>query len=318
MTNPSTNFATSGSNWQSRAIRVAIFGSCVSRDTCEHLPDALVVGYVARQSMITALHPVGKDRFSVEDLESTFQARMFAGDQSADGVTRISRAHADVILIDLIDERRGVWQFPDGSYLTNSIEAARTGIDEWAPREGARHIAFGTDEHYTLWEQGMRKVMKQLTALPAVLIFLDIAWAEAHEGSRLHGGIRTTGGRAYRRMRRGMRQMCRALGRGDPLVSALKAFVLAPLTPAEQLAKEGRRGNLSFARYRRALTKTMNAAGHQGAPDSEARHIIARSRHTVRTSMNHKWGPAPYHYRNSDYESLATEIVQVLLSGEIQ
>ena len=28
----------------------------------------------------------------------------------------------DVVLLDLVDERRGFWKFPDGTTMTNSIE----------------------------------------------------------------------------------------------------------------------------------------------------------------------------------------------------
>lgn len=292
-------------------FQIAIYGSCVSRDTCEHLPNTEVVAYVARQSMITALHPVGAGRFSADALDSDFQARMFTGDQIADGVSRIAQADADVLLIDLVDERRGVWQFPDGSFLTNSIEATRAGVEAWAPKAGARLIRFGSDEHFELWERGLRKVMKQLLRLRATVMFLDIAWAEAFEGSRLPGGARSEVGRLLRRMQRGGRQARRSLGRGDPLVDAIGSFVNPTTTPAEQLIAEAREGNMSFARYRKSIHEYFTADGEAGG----RRHVIERGRAEVRTSSGHRWGPAPYHYRKQDYESIAAEILNLAPEG---
>ncbi len=292
-------------------LRIAIYGSCVSRDTCEYLPHAEVVAYVARQSMITVLHPAGAGRFSADALDSAFQARMFTGDQAADGVNRIVEAAPDVLLIDLVDERRGVWQFPDGSFLTNSIEATRAGVDEWAPKAGAKLLPFGSDEHFALWSQGLRVVMEQLMSLQARVVFLDIAWAEVFEGARLPHGARFEIGRALRRVQRGARQARRSIGRGDPLVDALGSFVNPSTSPAEQLAAEAREGNMTFARYRAAVHTYFAVDDEAG----ERRHIIERDRAQIRTTAEHRWGPAPYHYRPQDYESIAAEIMQLAVEG---
>ena len=156
-------------------LQVAVFGSCVSRDTCEYLPSAEVAPYVARQSAIVHLNPAGARRWSDEALDSAFQAKMFNGDMEADAVQRLLEAEPDVLLIDLVDERRGVWVFPDGTYLTNSVEAFRTGVDDWAPREGGRLIPFGSDEHFHLWSAGFDSVMRRLQAeSSALMFFIDL------------------------------------------------------------------------------------------------------------------------------------------------
>lgn len=299
-----------------RTMWVAIFGSCVSRDTCEFLPDAEVVEYVARQSVITALSPVGPDRFPPDQLASSFQARMFLGDQAADGVERIAGADADVVLIDLVDERRGVWRFPDGGFLTNSIEAHRTGVQEWAPREGARLIEFGTDEHFALWKRGFNAVLGRLQALGVPLLLLDIAWAEAYDGSRLPRGIRSELGRTFRRTQRGWQHFSQAVGRGDSLATAAHSFFSPPATPAEQLSIEAREGNAQFRRYRMAAREAFCASTNPRMSVQNRRYVVHRVRDEVRTSADHRWGPAPFHYRHADYESIAAEIVTLVMRGE--
>ena len=58
------------------SIRVFIYGSCVTRDAVEHWKDdeRRVVGYVARQSLISALSPPGDaEQFRLSAIESPFQ-----------------------------------------------------------------------------------------------------------------------------------------------------------------------------------------------------------------------------------------------------
>ena len=152
--------------------------------------------------------------------------------------------------------------------------------------------------------------MEQLMPLQARMIFLDIAWAEVFEGARLPHSARSEIGRALRRVQRGARQARRSLGRGDPLIDAIGSFVNPSTTPAEQLAAEAREGNTAFARYRAEVHKYFAVGDEAGA----RRHIIERDRAQMRTTADHRWGPAPYHYRPQDYESIAAEIMQ--LAGE--
>ena len=42
-------------------MKIAIFGSCVSRDTAEFMPDAEVVAYVARHSVTSLETPHGTE-----------------------------------------------------------------------------------------------------------------------------------------------------------------------------------------------------------------------------------------------------------------
>lgn len=278
-------------------LRIAILGSCVSRDTCEYLPGAEVVAYVARQSMITVLHPVGADRFPADALESDFQARMFAGDQVADGVDRVLQSSADLLLVDLVDERRGVWKFPDGSFLTNSLEATRTGVEEWAPSEGARLIPFGTDEHFELWTQGLVSVIRQLRAHSRIpMMFVDLDWAERIADERSPRGTITAVGRMSRRVRRGIRSANRAAERGEDLRTQLRDLVSPPPTPSAKLIDEAREANGKAVRYRNFAEQRL-AGTH-----------IRRTKSELRMSSKNQWGIAPYHYRDTDYESVALEI----------
>ncbi|PKY70541.1 hypothetical protein CYJ40_05350 [Brevibacterium ravenspurgense] len=279
-------------------LQVAVFGSCVSRDTCEYLPSAEVAPYVARQSAIVHLNPVGARRWSDEALDSAFQAKMFNGDMEADAVARLLEAEPDVLLIDLVDERRGVWAFPDGTYLTNSVEAFRTGVDDWAPREGGRLIPFGSDEHFRLWSAGFESVMGRLQAeISALLVFIDLDWAELIDDVVPSHGVVAFGGRAFRRLRRGLRTALRDVREGEDYRVLLRDLFLPPATAREKLRGEARRANRQFRRYRQFAQSRIDGVH------------IRRQTDDLRMSTANQWGTAPYHYRAADYQSIADEIV---------
>src|SRR5699024_5603388 len=91
----------------------------------------------------------------------------------------------DFVLIDLVDERRGFWRFPDGTTMTNSLEIESCGAAREARRVGARLIEFGTDEHFDAWKFGFEQLMAELkeASLWKRTILLDIEWAGAVDGA---------------------------------------------------------------------------------------------------------------------------------------
>ena len=92
----------------------------------------------------------------------------------------------DVVLLDLVDERRGFWKFPDGTTMTNSIEVESCGAARAARRSGARLVEFGTDEHFDQWKSGFITLIEGLkdAELWEKTILLDIEWAGAIDGAQ--------------------------------------------------------------------------------------------------------------------------------------
>ncbi|PUB32362.1 sulfotransferase family protein [Promicromonospora sp. AC04] len=165
--------------------RVFIYGSCVSRDTFEHLdPDLFqLVEYVARQSILSATtHPV--EAMAPPTLESAFQQRMITGDfRSSLRPSFVQRAgEIDVLLIDLTDERLGAYLLPDGTVVTRSVELIESGAERLLP-QGSHHLAFGTQQHYEYWSGAVRALGDAIRkTLPQVTVaLLDIPWAERSE-----------------------------------------------------------------------------------------------------------------------------------------
>ncbi|MCU4298293.1 hypothetical protein D3I60_14640 [Brevibacterium permense] len=282
-------------------MKIAIFGSCVSRDTAEFMPEAEVVSYVARHSVTSLESPHGTAGIDLSDLTSAFQKRMVTSDLKGSGIERIVK-HADdldVVLLDLVDERRGFWKFPNGTTMTNSIEVESCGAARAARRNGARLIEFGTDEHFTRWSTGFTTLIKELRAagLWEKTILLDIEWAGAVDGAQhpQNDGF-AKAGRQWRRLQRGSREAGRELSRGRGLGEVWQNLRNLKPTEAEDYADRALSANAEYIRYR-----------------SEARSLTAssvfRESRELRIDRNHKWGPQPFHFRDADYRSIGDEIL---------
>ncbi|MDO8143937.1 DUF6270 domain-containing protein [Isoptericola sp. 178] len=160
--------------------RVFIYGSCVSRDTFDYLPseDFELAQYVARQSALSAYtNPVSL--ISPPELASSFQQRMISGDFSSNLRSVISGLQdVDLVLMDLTDERHGVYILPDGTVVTRSIELIESGLEHHLP-PGSAHIPFGTPTHFQYWSDAIDQVAQMFAAhLPRTgIALLDIPWA---------------------------------------------------------------------------------------------------------------------------------------------
>lgn len=283
-------------------MKIAIFGSCVSRDTAEFMSEAEVIAYVARHSVTSLEFPHGTAGIDLSELTSAFQKRMVTSDLKGSGIERIVKNanDLDIVLIDLVDERRGFWKFPDGSTMTNSIEVESCGAARAARREGARLVEFGTDEHFLRWRTGFGRLINELkiAGLWEKTIFLDIEWAGAVDGAQhpQNDGIANLG-RRWRRLQRGSREAGRELSRGRGLADAWQSMRNIRPTEAEEYADRAHSANSDYIRYRKE------------AQSLTASSVVRESR-DVRIDRNHKWGPQPFHYRNADYQSIVDSIRQ--------
>ncbi|WP_193101841.1 DUF6270 domain-containing protein [Brevibacterium aurantiacum] len=283
-------------------MKIGIFGSCVCRDTAEYMPEAEVMAYVARHSVASLESPHGMDDVDLSGLTSAFQKRMVTSDLNGTGIDRIVKnaKDLDVVLLDLVDERRGFWLFPDDTRMTNSIEIEACGAARDARRAGARLVEFGTDEHFAHWQTGFAKLINSLkeVGLWEKTILLDIEWAEAIDGAQhpQHDGFAKLG-RQWRRVQRGSRQASRELSRGRSLGEAWQSMRGIKPTEAEEYADRAFSANMDYIRYRREA-RSLTASS------------VVRASSEVRIDRDHKWGPQPFHYRQADYKSIVDSIRQ--------
>lgn len=285
-------------------MKIAIFGSCVSRDSVEFMPVAEVVTYVARHSVTSLQSPHGTDRIDLSVLTSEFQKRMVTSDLNGTGLERIvgNSKDIDIVLLDLVDERRGFWLFPDGSTMTNSIEVESCGAARDARRNGARIVEFGTEEHFGRWKTGYYKLIDGLqeAGLGDKTILLDIEWAAAVDGAQ-HPQSDSLAklGRSWRRLQRGSREASRRLSRGQGLAEALTSLRHVRPTEAEEYAGRAAAANAEYVRYRRVAQSIVPS-------------VVTRTSNQVRINRDHKWGPQPFHYRDVDYQSIVQSILDLV------
>lgn len=160
--------------------KVFLYGGCVIRDAHRNIQDDIKLsGYVARQSLISAMNPPSNLLPKVK-LESKFQERMANGDISSNLIAELRRAAADtdLFVMDAHIERLGVHKLPDGSFLTPSAEMRTSGILKTI--EGLRSpIDPGTERHTTFYRNAARKLALRLDQLSLKdrAIVINAPWA---------------------------------------------------------------------------------------------------------------------------------------------
>lgn len=146
------------------AVRIVIFGSCVSRDILNydvnHVFD--LAAYYARSSFASAFtsHPA-VDVYSA-NLSSKFQAAIVKADLEKTLLDKIDELKFDVFLIDLIDERFNIFSAVSGGIFTVSNELRSAGFDE--EDEPGRLILSGSEEFFALWEKGWERFVSLMSA----------------------------------------------------------------------------------------------------------------------------------------------------------
>ncbi|OLT41905.1 hypothetical protein BJF86_02555 [Serinicoccus sp. CNJ-927] len=177
-------------------VRTFIYGSCVSRDTFERLPrDFELLGYVARQSLVSAFTPSTTRTLPTADTRSDFQRRMITNDWES-SLERQLREHADrvdLLLWDLCDERVGLRRLERLSrrptmhaWATRSVDSIRAGVD--AELEEFRLVPFASGRHRVLFLHALRRFGTLLDelGLRQRTLLLAPAWAtHTSEGSRV-------------------------------------------------------------------------------------------------------------------------------------
>lgn len=166
----------------SKPITVSILGSCVSRDTLETMDraDYPILAYVSRQSLLTAGTDASANLPEQYTTSHKFQLRNVKRDIEGQQLEILAGGGApDVLLWDLVDERHGIYEFADGSVLTRSIDIL--GIPEFeAPTGRARHIPFGSAEHFERWTIAADAFVNELQkqGLRDRVLVLAVNWAQ--------------------------------------------------------------------------------------------------------------------------------------------
>lgn len=285
-------------------MKIGIFGSCVSRDTAECFSESEVVVYVARQSVTSLKTPHGADGVDLSSLSSAFQKRMVTGDLEGDGIARLSEAadNLDFVLIDLVDERRGLWLYENGTTMTNSIELEMAGATRHARDNGARLVEFGSDEHFDSWRSGFFELVRGLKVANIWdrTVMLDIEWATALESDNPsdHRSAKISI-QKLRNIRNRIQRTASAMYRTRNFRRAWKALRSNDTKVEEEFASRANWANSTYPRYREFAKSHVSA-------------VVTRTSEEVRIGDEHKWGPQPFHYRTEDYLSFQKQLKTIV------
>lgn len=171
--------------------RVFIYGSCVTRDSEPWFKDFgfEMVGYVARQSLISAFRKADIKEFDFTKVTSKFQRLMTTGDIRGNLRFAIRETNPDVIFWDLCDERLGVRSAPGGGMITQSRNYIAEGLHK-GPL-GRLH-RLGDEQHFKLWQRGLEEFLRSLDhqGLRDRLYLNYTPWAEEDEfGNKDAGSV---------------------------------------------------------------------------------------------------------------------------------
>lgn len=166
-----------------KSTSVFIYGSCVSRDTFEYFSSGQIkLGrYIARQSLLSAFPNFPSNLTTPVDIDlstisSTFQRRMVDGDihGSLPNELSVSTGAVDLLVWDLVDERKGVFELPNGAVLTDTDELSSSSFNkDWMKL--SHHTDFGSPRYLFNFEASLDKFHDFLTAngLLEKSLFLD-------------------------------------------------------------------------------------------------------------------------------------------------
>ena len=123
----SSRFLSLNSPRSKSSYSVDIFGSCVTRDSMRCIPDLMVDKFHARQSIISVTSKVPENSFIESVLikvpEGKFLHRVIKADIEKDTLPILFNSTADIVIIDLIEERFKIGITPCGAYVSLSTSA---------------------------------------------------------------------------------------------------------------------------------------------------------------------------------------------------
>ncbi|MCC9174283.1 DUF6270 domain-containing protein [Arthrobacter sp. zg-Y179] len=161
--------------------RIFVYGSnAASAMVTAYSSNVTRSGFVARQSLISAMNGPSNVELTVPADLTVSAANHVRRDAASSLTADLTRVDVDLLLWDLADERFGVSELSDGSFLTTSPQLARAAVSGTQVR---RRVAFGSQEHLDLWQAAAGRFVAVLETLglKSRTFVLDLPWAAADE-----------------------------------------------------------------------------------------------------------------------------------------
>ena len=139
-------------------------GNAANKVVTTYSSDAKRAGFVARQSLISAVSGPSSIHATLPAAITPAAARLVRMDIDGTLLDEIHRVSAslDMLLWDLDDERLGVHQLSNGTFLTRSPQLKAS---QWEGATIVRDITFGSKEHLELWKQAATIFAERIKSL---------------------------------------------------------------------------------------------------------------------------------------------------------
>lgn len=146
-------------------MKVAILGSCVSRDAFGHHEDLLgrPVRYFARSALASAMCPTPFRGVDTSGIASPFQRTIVGLDLDKAFQPWLAEGDFDLLVVDSIEERFALLVDEAGAVATRSSEFVAAGHDT----SGCRTVAPHTDEAWAMWEDAWVRFIAAVDAVGA-------------------------------------------------------------------------------------------------------------------------------------------------------
>ncbi|WP_173514190.1 DUF6270 domain-containing protein [Sinorhizobium psoraleae] len=160
-------------------MKLAIFGSCVTRDVVAHLPPSIqLVSYIARSSVVSAAQETPyRIEKELPDSIGAFERRMIGHDLEKTGIESLIQRNPDIVVIDLIDERFQVYEY-SGTLVTLSARIAKEQLGMEIRQKGR---LFRRNEAFCKYfSQCAELILRRICGGNTKVLVNEAYWAEYH------------------------------------------------------------------------------------------------------------------------------------------
>lgn len=160
-------------------MRIAILGSCVTRDMVQFLPANFQLAlYVARTSFVS----LASDAVLINEediaVEHDFNKRVVFWDMTKAFWQKLEEAKPDIIIIDLIDERFDLWRM-GGKVVTRSNYLSMSNVEQ-EYLSGFELLRRSSQSTHDVWKMSCDTVIPRLRSACKKIVLHRSLWAEKY------------------------------------------------------------------------------------------------------------------------------------------
>jgi len=160
-------------------MKIAILGSCVTRDIIQFLPNDMPLSlYVARTSFISLASEAVQIKEVDIKIDHAFNKRVVFWDMTKEAWSKLEEVRPDILILDFIDERFDIWK--KGNQVvtrSNYLSMSNVENDYLADFELLRRSSESTHD---LWRSSCEQVIPRIKQFCNEIVLHRALWAEKY------------------------------------------------------------------------------------------------------------------------------------------